>query len=254
MRKDCKVAPVIDGGGHERGLRSGTLNVPGIVGLAKSLEVAVAQMDRDITHTRTLRDRIWEALRAVSPSVAVNGPDPIGDRDRRLPNNLHVSISGFEADAIGAALCQVAVSSRSACTSGSERALARAQGHRLPHRRRLPRCASASAAAPRLLTSTTWSISCRPPLPGRSPRPRLATILGRRGVMMVDKELLEILVCPEDKTAVTPADAALLASLNARIREGGVKNRGGNPVTTEIKEGSSEPTGSIRIRWTTTSP
>jgi uncharacterized protein len=55
--------------------------------------------------------------------------------------------------------------------------------------------------------------------------------------MMVDKELLEILVCPEDKTAVTPADASLLASLNARIRQGGVKNRGGNPVTTEIKEG-----------------
>lgn len=54
---------------------------------------------------------------------------------------------------------------------------------------------------------------------------------------MVDKELLEILVCPEDKTAVTPADSALLASLNARISQGGVKNRGGNPVTTEIKEG-----------------
>jgi uncharacterized protein YbaR (Trm112 family) len=54
---------------------------------------------------------------------------------------------------------------------------------------------------------------------------------------MVDKELLEILVCPEDKTAVTPADSALLASLNARIRQGGVKNRGGNPVATEIKEG-----------------
>ena len=54
---------------------------------------------------------------------------------------------------------------------------------------------------------------------------------------MVDKELLEILVCPEDKTAVAPAGEALLASLNARIRQGGVKNRGGNPVATEIKEG-----------------
>ena len=54
---------------------------------------------------------------------------------------------------------------------------------------------------------------------------------------MVDKELLEILVCPEDKTAVTPADQMLLASLNARIRSGGVTNRGGNPVTTEIREG-----------------
>ena len=54
---------------------------------------------------------------------------------------------------------------------------------------------------------------------------------------MVDNELLDILVCPEDKTPVRLADSALLASLNARIREGGVKNRGGNPVTTEIKEG-----------------
>lgn len=54
---------------------------------------------------------------------------------------------------------------------------------------------------------------------------------------MVDKELLEILVCPEDKTAVKAADASLLDSLNARIRQGAVKNRGGNPVTTDIKEG-----------------
>jgi cysteine desulfurase len=76
-------------------------------------------MDRDIAHTRALRDRIWTCLRAVSPTAAVNGPDPIADTHRRLPNNLHVSISGFETEAIGAALCQVAVSSRSACTSGS---------------------------------------------------------------------------------------------------------------------------------------
>jgi cysteine desulfurase len=119
VRKTCRVAPILDGGGHERGLRSGTLNVPGIVGLAKALEVAVKEMDRDIAHTRALRDRIWTCLRAVSPTAAVNGPDPIADTHRRLPNNLHVSISGFETEAIGAALCQVAVSSRSACTSGS---------------------------------------------------------------------------------------------------------------------------------------
>jgi len=119
VRKSCQVAPILDGGGHERGLRSGTLNVPGIVGLAKCLAIAVEEMDRDIAHTRTLRDRVWTSLRAVSPSATVNGPDPIDARDRRLPNNLHVSIGGLEADAIGAALCHVAVSSRSACTSGS---------------------------------------------------------------------------------------------------------------------------------------
>jgi uncharacterized protein YbaR (Trm112 family) len=54
---------------------------------------------------------------------------------------------------------------------------------------------------------------------------------------MVDKELLEILVCPEDKTPVHPADAQTLAAINARIRQGSVKNRGNQPVTTEIAEG-----------------
>jgi uncharacterized protein YbaR (Trm112 family) len=54
---------------------------------------------------------------------------------------------------------------------------------------------------------------------------------------MVDKELLEILVCPEDKTPVHPADPQMLAALNARIRQGSVKNRGGQPVTGEIAEG-----------------
>jgi uncharacterized protein YbaR (Trm112 family) len=54
---------------------------------------------------------------------------------------------------------------------------------------------------------------------------------------MVDKELLEILVCPDDKTSVQPADAQTLATLNARIRQGGVKNRGNQPVTTEVGEG-----------------
>ena len=54
---------------------------------------------------------------------------------------------------------------------------------------------------------------------------------------MVDKELLDILVCPEDKTPVHPADAQTLAAVNARIKQGGVKNRGGQPVAGEIVEG-----------------
>jgi uncharacterized protein len=56
-------------------------------------------------------------------------------------------------------------------------------------------------------------------------------------VIVVDKELLEILVCPEDKTPLTLAGGGLLEALNAQIRQGGVKNRGGQPVTAEIKEG-----------------
>ncbi len=110
---------ILDGGGHEGGLRSGTLNVPGIVGLAKALEIAVADMPRDLAHTRRLRDRMWSCLRELVPSARVNGPDPLATPDRRLPNNLHVSIGGLHGDLVASALTDVAVSSRSACTSGS---------------------------------------------------------------------------------------------------------------------------------------
>jgi cysteine desulfurase len=119
VRKSCALAPIIDGGGHEGGLRSGTLNVPGIVGLAKALEVATAQLDEDRAHTRRLRDQLWTCVKSVAPAARVNGPDPLETPDARLPNNLHVSIGRFEGDLISAALCNVAVSSRSACTSGS---------------------------------------------------------------------------------------------------------------------------------------
>jgi cysteine desulfurase len=119
VRKSCEVRPIIDGGGHEGGLRSGTLNVPGIVGLATALEVAASQLAQDIAHTRGLRDRLWRTIHALAPSARVNGPDPLEMPDRRLPNNLHVSIGGFEGDLIHTALEQVAVSSRSACTSWS---------------------------------------------------------------------------------------------------------------------------------------
>ncbi len=119
VRRSCAVSPIIDGGGHEGGLRSGTLNVPGIVGLGKALDVAVQDLDRDIAHTRALRDQLWHCLRQLAPKLKINGPDPVQQPDRRLPNNLHVSIGGFEGDLMAAALCDVAVSSRSACTSGS---------------------------------------------------------------------------------------------------------------------------------------
>jgi cysteine desulfurase len=119
VRRTCRLTPIIDGGGHERGLRSGTLNVPGIVGLATALDVAMSDLARDLAHTRALRDRLLLALREAAPGVRVNGPDPLVHPERRLPNNLHVSVPGYEGDLIASALCDVAVSSRSACTSGS---------------------------------------------------------------------------------------------------------------------------------------
>lgn len=118
VRNGCKVIPQIDGGGHESGMRSGTLNVPGIVGFAKSIEVAVADMERDIAHCTELRNRLWEFLKTID-GMMLNGPNPLTQPHKRLPNNLSVSISGDNGELIAGSLLNVAVSSRSACTSAS---------------------------------------------------------------------------------------------------------------------------------------
>jgi cysteine desulfurase len=119
VRRGCALLPLFEGGGHERGLRSGTLNVPGIVGLAEALTLAVAEGPRDRAHTRALRDALWAAIRAAAPHARLNGVDPARSPDGRLPNNLHVTIDDAEADRVTSALVDVACSARSACTSGA---------------------------------------------------------------------------------------------------------------------------------------
>jgi cysteine desulfurase len=119
VRRGVSLLPLFEGGGHERGLRSGTLNVPGIVGLAEALSIADAELATDAEHTRTLRDRLWAALRDAAPGVRLTGVDPAVDPVHRLPNNLHVTLDGADADRIAMALVDVACSSRSACTSGA---------------------------------------------------------------------------------------------------------------------------------------
>ena len=120
VRTPCKLAPQLDGGGHEGGLRSGTLNVPGIVGLADAVVLACADLEDDRRAQRALRDRLWLGLREAFPSVLLNGPDPISDSERRLPNNLNVSLAGAAGDALLAALgTEICVSTSSACTSAS---------------------------------------------------------------------------------------------------------------------------------------
>jgi len=119
VRRGCSLLPLFEGGGHERGLRSGTLNVPGIVGLAEALTLAVAEMPQDAAHTRQLRDRLWTALREAVPAVRLTGVDPALDPDHRLPNNLHVTLDDADGDRIAPALADVACSTRSACTSGA---------------------------------------------------------------------------------------------------------------------------------------
>ena len=115
IRKRAELAPLICGGGQERGLRSGTLNVPGIVGLGAACALCAAEMDEEADRLGRLRDRLLEGLRAGLDGVSVNG-----SLDRRLPHNLHVSFAGIDGAALVIGIGDVAVSTGSACSSGSE--------------------------------------------------------------------------------------------------------------------------------------
>src|ERR1700691_2489974 len=113
-RKDPRVeiSAIIDGGGHERGMRSGTLNGPGIVGLGKACEICQKEMPQESERLRGLRDRLKDAIMSRLDGTAVNG-----SMAHRLPNNLNLSFSGVEGDALLMGINDVAVSSGSACTS-----------------------------------------------------------------------------------------------------------------------------------------
>jgi cysteine desulfurase len=113
-RSRVLVAPIIDGGGHERGMRSGTLNVPGIVGFGKAAEICRREMDQEIPRLRALRDRLLDGLRREIDEIAVNG-----SLEHRLPNNLNVSFAYVEGESLLMGINDVAVSSGSACTSAS---------------------------------------------------------------------------------------------------------------------------------------
>jgi cysteine desulfurase len=115
-RKNPRVqlAPLIDGGGHERGLRSGTLNVPGIVGLGKACEIAAKEMAEESARLRVLRDKLKDAILSRLADATING-----SMQHRLPNNLNLSFAGVEGDALLMGINDVAVSSGSACTSAT---------------------------------------------------------------------------------------------------------------------------------------
>ena len=110
----ASIAGQIHGGGHERGLRSGTLNVPGIVGFGAAAALCQVDMAAEGARTRQLRDRLLEALRRNLDEVFVNG-----SLEHRLPHNLNVSFAGLEGEALLMAVDDIAVSSGSACTSAS---------------------------------------------------------------------------------------------------------------------------------------
>jgi cysteine desulfurase len=110
-----ELEPLIDGGGHERGLRSGTLNVPGIVGFGKAAEIARTEMAAESPRLAVLRDRLLSALRAEVSDLHVNG-----SLAARLPHNLNVSIPGVPGESLLLGIDDICVSAGSACSSGSE--------------------------------------------------------------------------------------------------------------------------------------
>ena len=108
-----ELAAQMDGGGHERGLRSGTLNVPAIVGFGEACAIAAREMAAESARMAALRDRLQVRLLAI-PGAVVNGSCV-----HRLPNNLNVSFPGVDSESLLMALPDVAISSGSACSSAT---------------------------------------------------------------------------------------------------------------------------------------
>jgi len=115
-RKNPRVqlAAQMDGGGHERGMRSGTLNVPGIVGFGEACAICAREMGEEARRLGALRDRLKDRLLAELDEVYVNG-----SLAHRLPNNLNMSFAYVEGESLMMAMKDVAVSSGSACTSAT---------------------------------------------------------------------------------------------------------------------------------------
>lgn len=109
-----RISPVMHGGGHERGMRSGTLNVPGIVGFAEAVRLSLAEREEEQAHIASLRDRLEQRLHEGLSHVHVNGC-----RESRLASNLNISFEFVEGESMLMGMQGIAVSSGSACTSAS---------------------------------------------------------------------------------------------------------------------------------------
>jgi cysteine desulfurase len=113
-RPKIAITPLSDGGGHERGLRSGTLNVPAIVGFGRAAEICCREMAAEADRTGLLRDRLWDGLSEHLDGLQING-----SMDHRLPHNLNVSVSGLDGETLLVGLDDIAVSTGAACTSAN---------------------------------------------------------------------------------------------------------------------------------------
>ncbi len=117
VRHGIGIEPVMLGGGQEKGARSGTVNVPGVVGMARAFWFRDKEMADEGERLTMLRNELWDRLVAEIPGAFVKGP-----RERRLPGNLNVSFERVESDAVMLALRHFALSSGSACSSGDRSA------------------------------------------------------------------------------------------------------------------------------------
>ncbi len=110
-----RLSAIIDGGGHERGMRSGTLNVPGIVGFGKACEIVKAEMPEEYARLLKYRQKLLDGFSAELDELYING-----DMEQRLPQNLNISFAYVEGESLLMGINEeIAVSSGSACTSAS---------------------------------------------------------------------------------------------------------------------------------------
>lgn len=114
VRLDCQIS----GGGHEGGLRSGTLNVPGIIGFAEALRICLSDLPEESTRLSQLRNRLFAGLTTAIDEVSLNGPT-LDLPGLRLPGNLNVSFAHVDGEALLMNMKEIAVSSGSACTSAN---------------------------------------------------------------------------------------------------------------------------------------
>jgi cysteine desulfurase len=113
VRRGIRIAPVVVGGGQERNARPGTVNVPGVVGMAAAIQLRATEMAEEAVRLTELREMLREGILAEIPDVSVNGA-----RELRLPGNLNISFERIEADSLILAMKHFSLSSGSACSAG----------------------------------------------------------------------------------------------------------------------------------------
>jgi cysteine desulfurase len=113
VRRGVRIRPLVTGGGQEKGVRAGTVNVPGVAGFATALQLRAVEMAEEALRLTELRNELWDRLLAEIDGVSVNGP-----RALRLPGNLNVRFERVEADSLIVAMRNFSLSSGSACSSG----------------------------------------------------------------------------------------------------------------------------------------